>query len=132
MKAWQQYLMVDQKRKSNNNNFEIKEVHDVKIEGGFLVVELDHLSAYALVGSNVEANNTLNPTTGDKIILYAIMLGISIIGLISIGVYTKKKYFAKQKNRILNPIFIAKKVIKCYNKTQFKGNIQKEMVRKYE
>ena len=79
----------------DNNNFEIKEVHDVKIEGGFLVVELDHLSAYALVGSNVEANNTLNPTTGDKIILYAIMLGISIIGLISIGVYTKKKYFAK-------------------------------------
>ena len=79
----------------DNNNFEIKEVHDVKIEGDFLVVELDHLSAYALVGSNVEANNTLNPTTGDKIILYAIMLGISIIGLISIGVYTKKKYFAK-------------------------------------
>ena len=83
------FLFLDE-----NNEFVIQEVHDVKIEGDYLVVELDHLSAYALVGSNVE-NNSSNPTTADKIIRYVAMLGISIIGLFGISLYTKKKYFTK-------------------------------------
>ena len=76
----------------DNNNFEIKEVHDVKIEGDFLVVELDHLSAYALVGSNVEANNTSNPTTGDKIILYAICQKLLTILTIYPHIFVNKDF----------------------------------------
>ena len=36
-------------------------------------------------------NKTNNPKTGDHLTLYLILLGISIIGLVSTGIYMKKK-----------------------------------------
>lgn len=38
---------------------------------------------------------TSNPQTGDNIILYIAMLGLSIFGLIGAEIYTKKKLFSK-------------------------------------
>ena len=72
-----------------NNNFVIQEVHDTDIQTidgeKYIVVKLNHLSAYALVGDNVPDNN--NPTTGDKILFYTLMLGLSVFGLVSVGIY---------------------------------------------
>ncbi len=83
------FLFLDE-----NNEFAIEEVHDVVVdEDGYLVVDLNHLSAYALVGMNVETPT--NPSTGDKIVFYGSMLGLCTLGLVGIGIYTKKKYFNK-------------------------------------
>ena len=95
-------LMTDEMKKYNtfkfifvdeNNNFVIQEIHDTNIETingkDYIVVNLDHLSAYALVGSN-----TSNPVTADKIVFYVSMLGLSLLGLVGAGIYTKKKYFS--------------------------------------
>ncbi|MBP5678529.1 MAG: hypothetical protein J6X28_01715 [Bacilli bacterium] len=84
------FIFVDE-----NNNFVIQEIHDSigteTIDGKeYVVFELNHLSAYALVGSN-----TNNPGTADKVIYYAIMLGLCTLGLAGLGIYTKKKYFIK-------------------------------------
>ncbi len=94
------FLFVDE-----NNEFKIEEVHDVSVEeteeGKFLVIQLNHLSAYALVGSNVEADgeeNTIgetdttksNPKTGDLISLYASMFAIGLLGLSVVSNLTKK------------------------------------------
>ena len=76
-----------------NNEFVVQEIHDAKIEGDYLVFELDHLSAYALVGSYVE--DTANPKTADNIVIYVAMLGLCVLGLVGAGIYTKKKYFNK-------------------------------------
>ena len=76
-----------------NNNFLVQEVHDTDIETidgvDYIVVDLNHLSAYGLVGYNDNGN----PTTGDKIVFYVVMLLISATGLVSAAIYTKKKYF---------------------------------------
>ena len=37
------------------------------------------------------SNTTNNPQTGDKIILYIIMLGLSLLGLIVVELYIRKK-----------------------------------------
>ena len=75
-----------------NNEFVIEEVHDtsiVTIEGvKYIEVSLDHLSAYALVGSNTD-----NPGTADKVIYYILILVLSTVGFAGLGVYTKKAYF---------------------------------------
>lgn len=39
------------------------------------------------------ANTTSNPQTGDNVMFYISMLGLSIIGLAGVGIYTKKKRF---------------------------------------
>ena len=99
-------LMTDEMKKYNtfkflfldeNNEFKVQEVHDVVIDGDYLVVNLDHLSAYALVGSNVE-NSSGNPSTADLIISYIVKLGICILGLLGLGIYTKKHYLKKKTN----------------------------------
>ena len=77
-----------------NDEFKVKEVHDVEIDGDYLIVHLDHLSAYALVGENI-TNESSNPATGDKIIFYLSMLTICISGFVCSAIYTKKKYFRK-------------------------------------
>ena len=95
--------MTDEMKKYNsfkfiyldeNNNFVIQEVHNTKTEKidgvDYIVVDLDHLSAYALVGYNTEDGN---PTTADKIVFYVAMLVLSITGLAGAAIYTKKKYF---------------------------------------
>ena len=103
-------LMTDEMKKYNtlkflflddNNNFSVQEVHDTSIETidgkDYIVVKLDHLSAYGLVGSNTSNTDfrTNNPVTADKVIHYVIMLAISTIGLAGVGLYTKKKYYSK-------------------------------------
>lgn len=103
-------LMTDEMKKYNtfkflfldeNNNFVVKEVHDTSIETidgkDYIVVKLNHLSAYGLVGSNTNnaESNTNNPETADKVINYIIMLTLSTIGLAGLGLYTKKVYFSK-------------------------------------
>jgi len=40
-------------------------------------------------------NNTNNPQTADSIVFYVSMLGLSLIGLLSAGIYAKKKMFNK-------------------------------------
>lgn len=74
-----------------NNNFKVEEIVDFKIDGDYLVGTLPHLSAYALVGNNVDNSN---PNTGDNIMFNIIMLGICSLGLVvSMGylIYLKKK-----------------------------------------
>lgn len=78
-----------------NNEFKVQEVHDTDIKTidgeKYIVVNLNHLSAYALVGNNVQENN--NPATGDKIVFYIIMLGLCTFGIAGVGIYTKKKCY---------------------------------------
>ncbi len=91
MKAYNtfKFLFLDE-----NNEFVVQEVHDTDIETidgvDYIVVQLDHLSAYALVGSNVTEHN---PGTGDPLLFYLYMLGLTSIGLIGTGIYTKKKKY---------------------------------------
>lgn len=54
--------------------------------GEYLEGTLPHLSTYALVGSK----NISNPNTGDNIIFYIIMLGLSIISIVTSSLYIKK------------------------------------------
>lgn len=65
--------------------------------GEYLEGTLPHLSMYALVGSKTETttvtNTTNNPATGDNIMFYISILGLSVIGLAVAGIYTKKKRF---------------------------------------
>ena len=71
------------------------------MDGDYLVGTLDHLSTYALTGSNTSTSNntntTNNPQTGDNIYIWFGMLIISILGL-SLGTFTATK-FKKSKNR---------------------------------
>lgn len=69
-----QFIYLD-----DENNFKVGEIVDFKIEGDYLVGTLPHLSAWALVGNKVN-----NPQTGDNILGYVILLGISIVGLVAI------------------------------------------------
>lgn len=43
--------------------------------------------------SNTSGNTTNNPQTADNIVFYISMLGLSLLALGGIGVYTKKKFF---------------------------------------
>jgi len=58
----------------------------LKIEDGYLVGTLPHLSNYALMGSIV----TDNPKTLDNIYVWIITLMISFVGLTVVTVFTKK------------------------------------------
>ena len=49
-------------------------------------------STYVIIGNNVE-NTINNPNTGDNIGLTISMLGLSLIGLIGVGIYTRKKKY---------------------------------------
>ena len=62
--------------------------------GDYLEGTLPHLSTYVIIGNNVETSSeTLNPNTGDNIGLNIALLGLSLIGFISIGIYTRKKKY---------------------------------------
>lgn len=83
------------------NNFKVADVKDLIINSTTADVDLDHLSVYALVGSNTETttdtttttDTSSNPQTGDNIMLYISMLGLSVIGLAGTGFYVRKKRF---------------------------------------
>ena len=66
----------------------------LKQDGEYLVGILNHLSTYALTGSNTSTSNntnsTNNPQTSDNIYVWFGMLIISILGL-SLGIFTATK-----------------------------------------
>ena len=78
----------------------IEDAVTLKVNGEYLEGILPHLSMYALVGNKNQTTNitptpinniTNNPQTGDNIMFYISMLGLSIIGLAGTGIYLKKK-----------------------------------------
>lgn len=80
----------------------IEDAITLKSNKGYLEGTLPHLSMYALVGNKNQATNitptptnniTNNPKTGDNVMLYFSMFGLSIIGLVGTGVYLKKERF---------------------------------------
>ena len=94
-----------------NRKFYIIRVHGTevtkiipKINGNILTFETDKFSTYALAYTDTlketktnntitptPINKTINPKTGDNIMLYISMLGLSIIGLAVTGFYVIKK-----------------------------------------
>lgn len=63
--------------------------------GEYLEGTLPHLSRYVVIGNNIEItpNTSNNPPTGDNIVFYIGMLGLSIIGLAAAGLYVRKRNF---------------------------------------
>ena len=60
--------------------------------GDYLEGELPHLSTYALIGSNEGTTPASeNPKTGDRVMFYVSLLGLSTIGLAGTGLYMLKK-----------------------------------------
>ena len=83
--------MTDAMKKYNDfyiaylkNDGTIDEPIKLTQNGEYLEGVLPHLSTYAVIGNYVE--NIENPKTGDNIILYIVMLGLSTVGLIGIGI----------------------------------------------
>lgn len=69
------------------------EKHDVVIENNIAVFETDHFSAYSLSAINNNAGTEEeNPETSDEILLYVSMAILSILGLVTLGLYFKKHY----------------------------------------
>ena len=90
--------MTDEMKKFNSfkfvhldedNNFKVGDIVDCKIEGDCIIGTLPHLSAYALVGSNVEitpstentTSKTNNPKTGDNIAIWIGLMLVSMVGI---------------------------------------------------
>ena len=100
--------MTDEMKKYNsfkliyldeNNNFKVEDIIDFKVEGDYIIGTLPHLSAYALVGSNVEispstdstTNKTNNPKTGDNIKIWIGLMAFSMVGILFTIKSIKKK-----------------------------------------
>ena len=61
------------------------EKHEVTPEGDYAVFETDHFSTYTLTIDKNAKEDTPNPPTGDKIMLYIILFGISVVGVVRFG-----------------------------------------------
>lgn len=57
------------------------------------VISIDRPGIILAYDDNTLPNTNTNPNTGDKINRYIILLTISTLGLIGVGIYTKKKIF---------------------------------------
>lgn len=64
----------------------LDELIKLTANGDYLEGTLPHLSTYAIIGNVVDKSS--NPKTGDNILLYISMLGLSVIGF---GIYKKKR-----------------------------------------
>ena len=85
------------------------EEHAVTIKDSYAEFETDHFSVYTLAEKTTSTtpttptsntttdstNPTSNPQTGDNIMFYISMLGLSIIGLVGAGLYTRKRLLNK-------------------------------------
>ena len=60
-----------------------------EIDGDYIVCVLPHLSGYALIGAN-EEGGTDSPDTGDSIIVYATIFGLSLTAIIAIAIISKR------------------------------------------
>ena len=82
-----------------NDNLTVADVKDFVINSETADVDLDHLSVYALVGSNTQTttdtttttNTTSNPQTGDNINLFIVLGTLSLIGLSGSLIYLKRR-----------------------------------------
>lgn len=68
-----------------NNNIK---TYNVTIKDGYATFETDHFSVYTLAETI-----TTNPKTGDNIILYISLLGLSLLGFSGTRIYIKKRKF---------------------------------------
>lgn len=71
-----------------DNNLEYEDPITLSQDGEYLVGTLNHLSSYAVIGSNTSTSN--NPQTSDNINIWSGMFIISFLGL-SLGTYTVTK-----------------------------------------
>ena len=96
---------IPESLRSSNREFYIIRVHGTEVikitptvNGNILIFETDRFSTYALayndtVEETTTTNTTSNPKTGDNIMFYISMLGLSIVGLAGAGLYIKKRRF---------------------------------------
>ena len=69
----------------------IEETFTTTIDGEYVVFNTSHLSEYAILGENTTTDEGIeNPSTGDNVMQYAIVLCLSITG-IAYAMYTIKK-----------------------------------------
>ena len=62
-------------------------------EYNVIIFKTKSFSNYAIATKPISEISTPNPQTGDNIMFYISLLGLSIIGLTGVGVYTNKKKF---------------------------------------
>ena len=84
-----------------NDDLEVSDPVELKIEGDYLVGTVSHLSKYILTGDIVEETGSYTvdevvPKTGDNIYMWVAILLVSIIGL-SVGALSLRK---RVKNKI--------------------------------
>lgn len=73
----------------NNNDIEVYDVDTVMYEGNkYLSFKTSHFSNYVLATIDGE---TVNPNTGDSIVLYMIILALGVVGAILMTIILKKK-----------------------------------------
>jgi LPXTG-motif cell wall-anchored protein len=82
MKKYNEFVLI-----YFDDEFKNEDPISLKIEGDYLVGTLPHLSPYALVGNTKLPDN---PTTGDNIHTWFIVLAISVIGIVGSGLYIRK------------------------------------------
>ncbi len=59
----------------------VVETFDISIDGEYVVFNTTHLSEYAILGENVKTDEIIeNPSTGDNILVYVTILGLSVVG----------------------------------------------------
>ena len=95
LKKYTSFKLINLNEDDNTKGDVVK----LTVEGDYLVGELPHLSVYILTGEEKtetkEETKTTNPTTGDKIMKYTAILGISIAGIAGLTIYTKKSKKSK-------------------------------------
>lgn len=72
----------------DNNNIE---KYDVTIKDGYAIFTTTHFSIYTLA-ENTNVNSVETPKTGDNILIYTMAGLISLAGIITVLVITKKKH----------------------------------------
>lgn len=73
----------------DNNDIEVYDVDTVMYEGNkYLSFKTSHFSNYVLATIDGE---TVNPNTGDSIVLYMIILALGVVGAILMTIILKKK-----------------------------------------
>ena len=59
----------------------VVETFDISIDGEYVVFNTTHLSEYAILGENVKTDEVIeNISTGDNILVYVTILGLSVVG----------------------------------------------------
>ena len=80
----------------DGEEYEIIKIDSYDSETNTITFKTKSFSNYAIAtkaGSQASINGSLNPSTGDNIVFYIGMLGLSIIGLAAAGLYVRKRNF---------------------------------------